>query len=321
MSKKYNISNISTDTGKGQPVVLEKDEILARKHFLTGATIGISISESENLEELGYGLAHIKDALIEITRYVVASGAKVAYGGDMRQGGFTELIFELLAYYKGDDKRIPSERFDSYLAYPISAKLTKDKEAELRQNVTFKKISPPDDLNVKDLSKYLNPDSTENLYIWTRCLTEMREKMESACNARILLGGRTSGFKGKYPGILEELLISLQHKHPVYLVGAFGGVTRDVIELFNNGAPRSMTNAFHISDPNYAELYATYNQRHPENLIDYTLISAKLQQTGFDGISKINGLSKKDNIRLSVTPHISEIVYLILKGLTNCFTS
>src|SRR5690606_22587842 len=99
MSKEHNISNISADTGKGNPVVLEKEEVLSRKYFLKGKTIGISISESDNLDQLGYSVAHLKDTIIEVARYIVAAGGKLAYGGDMRQGGFTELIFDLLAYY------------------------------------------------------------------------------------------------------------------------------------------------------------------------------------------------------------------------------
>lgn len=116
MSDKKNISNISNDSGEGISVISEKGEMLLRNHVLKGKTIGISISESDNLSELGYGVPHLKDAVIEIARYILASGGKLAYGGDMRQGGFTELIFDLLAYYKADKTLQPHERFYSYLA-------------------------------------------------------------------------------------------------------------------------------------------------------------------------------------------------------------
>ena len=89
MTDGTNISNLSQDSGRGL-VVSDKAEILSRKFFLKGKTIGISISESDNLSELGYGVSHQKDAIIEIARYILAAGGKLAYGGDMRQGGFTE---------------------------------------------------------------------------------------------------------------------------------------------------------------------------------------------------------------------------------------
>ena len=79
-----------------------------------------------------------------------------------------------------------------------------------------KKEAPIHISNVMLIDEFLKPDSSENLYVWSRCLTEMREKMEDECNARVFIGGRTKGFKGKCPGILEELLIALENKHPVY---------------------------------------------------------------------------------------------------------
>lgn len=319
MTEETNISNISKDTGEGVSVVTQADQVLLKKYVLIGKTIGISISESENLSELGYGVSHLKDAIIEISRYILASGGKLAYGGDMLQGGFTELIFDLLAYYKADKALQPHERFYSYLAYPISTTLSKEKQAELRQNVSFIKIAPPDDLKILNTNQFLKPDSTDNLYIWTRCLTKMREEMESECHARIFIGGRTKGFKGKCPGILEEILIAIKQNHPIYLVGAFGGITKDVIEIMKGNTIESFQNAYYFDNDSYKHLFLHYNEKHPENMIDYSKYLETIQQMGFNKIAELNGLSLKDNLRLAITPHISEVVYLILKGLTKRF--
>jgi hypothetical protein len=320
MAEEKNISNISDDSGEGISVITEKGEMLLRRHILKGKTIGISISESDNLSELGYGVPHLKDAVIEIARYILASGGKLAYGGDMRQGGFTELIFDLLAYYKADKTLQPHERFYSYLAYPLSTTLTVKKQAELRQNVSFKKISPPNDLQIVDVNEFLKPDSTDNLYVWSRCLTKMREEMESDCNARIFIGGRTKGFKGKCPGILEELLIALEKKHPVYLVGAFGGITNDAIDALSGKHPHCFSNEYYFDNADYKNLFIYFNEKHSNNAIDYQEYLSVLKAIGLKGIAEQNGLSEAENFRLTTTPHISEIVYLILKGLTNRFT-
>lgn len=295
--------------------------MLLREYILKGKTIGISISESDNLSELGYGVPHLKDAVIEIARYILASGGKLAYGGDMRQGGFTELIFDLLAYYKADKTLQPHERFYSYLAYPLSTTLTLGKQAELRQNVSFKKIAPPADLQIANTNEFLKPDSPENLYVWTRCLTKMREEMEADCNARIFIGGRTKGFKGKSAGILEELLIALEHNHPVYLVGAFGGITKDAIEALKGNKPDSFSNEYYFDNDDYKKMFLLFNGKQPSNTIDYTKYLETLQQIGLNKIAEQNGLSVEDNLRLTTTPHISEVVYLILKGLTKRFTN
>lgn len=320
MADEKNISNISVDTGEGISVISEKGEMLLRKHILKGKTIGISISESDNLSELGYGVPHLKDAVIEIARYILASGGKLAYGGDMRQGGFTELIFDLLAYYKADKTLQPHERFYSFLAYPLSTKLSIEKQAELRQNVSFRIIHPPLNLQITNTKEFLKPDTPDNLYIWTRCLTEMRENMEAECSARIFIGGRSKGFKGKCPGILEELLIAIQHNHPIYLVGAFGGITKDAIEALKGNSPSSFSNEYYFNNENYKKMFLFFNNKHTGSTIDYPMYLTQLQKYGLDKIADQNGLSVEDNLRLTKTPHISEVVYLILKGLNNRFT-
>lgn len=320
MTQTQNISNLSNDSGGGEFILSDKEEVHSRRYVLKGKMVGISISESDNLNELGYGLPHLKDAVIELARYLLASGGKLAYGGDMRQGGFTELIFDLLLYYKADKKLQPHERFYSYLAYPLSTTLSLEKEAELRQIVSFRKIAPPKVLQIPNTNEFLKPDSPENLYVWARCLTEMREKMEADCNARIFIGGRTTGFKGKCPGILEELLIALEHSHPVYLVGAFGGITKDTIDALNGKQPNSFSNAYYFNNELYKKMFLIFNKKHPRSLIDYSKYLSKLQTIGLNGIAKHNGLSISENLRLTTTPHINEVVYLILKGLTTCFT-
>lgn len=321
MADEKNISNISNDSGEGISVISEKGEMLLRNHVLKGKTIGISISESDNLSELGYGVPHLKDSVIEIARYILASGGKLAYGGDMRQGGFTELIFDLLAYYKADKTLQPHERFYSYLAYPLSTTLTKEKQAELRQNVSFIKIAPPNDLQIANTNEFLKPDSPDNLYVWTRCLTKMREEMEIICDARIFIGGAIGKFKGKCPGILEELLTAIEHNHPVYLVGAFGGITRDIIEALKGNKPDSFSNDYYFENYDYKKMFLLFNGKHPDNIIDYPKYLAMLQQIGLNKIAEKNGLSVEDNLRLTTTPNISEVVYLILKGLSKRFTN
>jgi hypothetical protein len=319
MTDVTNISNFSNDSGSGS-TVKNRNEFLLRKYLLKNKTIGISISVSDNLDKLGYGEVHLKDATIEVARYILALGGKLAYGGDMRQNGFTELIFDLLAYYKADKVLQPNERFYSYLAYPISTTLTEKKEAELIQNVSFKKISPPPDITIISVKELFETASPENHYIWSRCLTKMREEMESICDARIFIGGSIEKFNGKCPGILEELLIALEHNHPVYLVGAFGGITKEIIDALRGNHSDYFSNEFYFENAEYKKMVTIYNNKHDSLSIDYKKYFLTLQSIGLKGISKRNGLSEEDNLRLGITPYISEVVYLILKGLTNFFT-
>jgi hypothetical protein len=319
MTDETNISSLSADNLQTPTVVASKEDIQKRKYLLINKTIGISISESDDLTTLGYDVIHLKDAMIEVARYILAMGGRIAYGGDMRQGGFTELFFDLLAYYKADESLHPNERFFSYLAWPLSLNLTSSQQANLIENVSFKKVAPPRDVEIDNPSEFLKPDSPDNLYIWSRSLTEMRTVMEGECDARIFIGGRNKEFKGKMPGILEELMIALNCKHPVYLIGAFGGITKDIIEALENKQANSFSKEYYLENDGYKSFYELYNARNSGSPIDFNTYFSYLKDLGFEGLSELNGLSEEENRRLTVTPHLPEIIYLILKGLTKKF--
>lgn len=62
--------------------------------------VGVSVSDSPDLLALGLSEGHLRDAMAEIALHVLASGRSLAYGGDLRQHGFTELLAELLGRYR-----------------------------------------------------------------------------------------------------------------------------------------------------------------------------------------------------------------------------
>ena len=65
----------------------------------TPKAIGISISDSPDMKVLGFGNGHLRDAMAEVATYVLASGDDLAYGGDLRENGFTWTLFELASRY------------------------------------------------------------------------------------------------------------------------------------------------------------------------------------------------------------------------------
>ena len=66
---------------------------------------------------------------------------------------------------------------------------------------------------------------------WSTGLTAMRRLMSDETDARILLGGRVEGYKGRMPGIAEEAIVSMEKRQPLFLIGGFGGCARDVAEM------------------------------------------------------------------------------------------
>ena len=319
MNKEFNTSNINKDIGQNENSIKTKLELADRKLFLKDKTIGISISESDELNNLGYDIAHLNDLIIETARYLLSLGGKLAYGGDMRNGGFTEIIFDLLNYYKSDPLIHMRERFHSYLAWPISLNLSPSQEAELSDSVSFHKVSPPLELKKKiELDKFLKPTSKEDFYIWSKCLTAMRKEMDSQCDARIFVGGKTRSFKGKCPGVLEELMLAIEHQQPIYLIGAFGGITYEAISGLNGVQSDLLRKSFYLQNNDYSDFYEYYNLNSKDS-IDFDSYFNIIKRLSWSGLSELNGLTIKENKRLSSTPHLTEMIFLILKGLKNKF--
>ena len=58
-------------------------------------------------------------------------------------------------------------------------------------------------------------------------LDVMRLAMEEDVTARIIIGGRVTGYEGSRPGVLHEALLALQKNHALFPLGGFGGAARD----------------------------------------------------------------------------------------------
>src|SRR5258705_13102672 len=77
---------------------------------------------------LGLSDEHLRDAMAEIARHLLALGARLVYGGDLREHGFSELLFELVARHRrdaddGDDRTCVV----NYLAWPVHIRMTADR--------------------------------------------------------------------------------------------------------------------------------------------------------------------------------------------------
>ena len=255
------------------------------------SVIAISTSESPDIEALGLSDGHLRDAMAEIATHVLACGDNLAYGGDLRQGGFTDLLFELVMRYRRDGRADSGVRVTNYMAWPVHIQLTTDElhatAEELAETAVLVLIGQNGGRLAFEERQELtmsDPDPDE----WSAGLTMMRKLMRDETDARILLGGRLDDFRGCMPGIAEEALISIQAGQPVFLLGGFGGCARDIAETI--------------------ELVDPWNESRPE-----WPGRAEFQQFTPDSLG--NGLSVDENRILACTPYIDEAVTLILRGL------
>lgn len=286
-------------------------QIFAASRFLEGKNIAISISESPDSSSLGIGKAMFEDLSVELARHLLVSGAHLVYGGDLRPGGFTEL-FKDLAYQYGiyeKDKTLKNY-FTNYLAWPIYIGMTPATQAEYKScRVHCQKAAIPDIIPVALRDLMVPPTTVENMYYWAESLRAMRQEMESHIDARIILGGRITGFKGYMPGLYEEATYAAKANHPLFLLGGFGGASARLIQLIKGETSSEELFAECCSNHSYQD-FVSYLDKEKEEM---NFKALDVFSNNMDVLK--NGLSKEDNERLFVTTNVTEIIALILKGL------
>lgn len=286
-------------------------QIFSASRFLEGKNVAISISESPDSSTLGIGMAMFEDLSVELARHLLISGAHLVYGGDLRPGGFTEL-FKDLAYQYGIYEKDKSFKnyFTNYLAWPIYIGMTPASQAEYKFcRVNCQKAEIPDTIPVGLRDLMVPPTTVENLYYWAESLKSMRHEMESHIDARIILGGRVTGFKGYMPGLYEEAINAAKANHPLYLLGGFGGASARLIQLIKGETSSDKLFEECCSHHLYQEFVSYLDKEKRE-------MNFKVLDVFSNNMSVLkNGLSKEENEQLFVTTNVTEIIALVLKGL------
>ncbi|MHB8076580.1 TIR domain-containing protein [Desulfosporosinus fructosivorans] len=289
---------------------------------LKDKSIGVSISEpsEEELITIGQTSAHLIQLSQDVARHLLSRGATLVYGGDLRENGFTEFIFNEAHALQA---RLQSQSIflKNYIAWPIYKNDSDDVsrwKAKYRPIAKMVEVPPPDDIRdlIPSEDSFWTPGNSQNLFVWSRCLTEMRNKMIEKCDVRICAGGRHFGYKGRMPGVLEEIIIAVEMKRPLFLLGGFGGVTTSVCKLIQNiTIPEELTQDWQIqNNMGYKELLDFCSSRDGQHSVDYIALVKNLKSENLN-----NGLSKEDNILLFNTPFMDEALHLIFKGLKSIF--
>jgi len=259
---------------------------------LSECTIAISASESPDMPALGLSHEHLRDAMTEIARHLLALGARLVYGGDLRALGFTQLLFELVARHRRDaDEGDERTGVVNYLAWPVHVSLTTDElnqfSADLAGAAELICLGIEGRrLGSTERQKMAQRQPTEKE--WTDGLTAMRHVMRRDTHARIVLGGRVDKYKGAMPGIAEEALLSLEAGQPLFIIGGFGGCARDIAEALGLVSPRGIS-------------HSSWRGRQ------------KFDRFGAADLN--NCLTAYENTILANTSHIDQAVAVVLGGL------
>ena len=288
-------------------------QLLARTVNLNGMSVAISVSEAPDSDVLGYGADMIRDLTIELSRHLLIAGAKMVYGGDLRDGGYTELFSDMSLQYKNYQGDVDRDTifFRNFFAWPIYLYFTTETKLQYKNSrVEPVFVDCPDEYG-GDKSKPIAPVNNENSYIYALSLLKMRKQMESESNARVILGGKTFGFSGFMAGVIEEYIQAMEAGHPVYLLGGFGGAASLLASLIR----KEKSIAAVIEEASKAPRYAEFMSYCKDRSIDmgYGRLEA-IVAGGIDGLK--NGLTVEQNYILLQSTDVIEIVGLILKGLS-----
>ncbi|MBX3458573.1 MAG: TIR domain-containing protein [Planctomycetes bacterium] len=295
-----------------------------------GNAIALSVSEAEDLARFGLRKQHLDAAQLELSRYLLLSGVSLAYGGDLRADGYTVRLANLLRdplveKLRGDPARRDNggAQLVNYIAWPIQT--TASDAARLGHLVEVRRLTRPADVDEKLEAAFANlPSETsevsavEKRFGWARGLTEMRRRQVTETAAKVVVGGRIGSsshpYKGRMPGVIEEVVLALRSSQPVYLIGAFGGCAQLLIDSIRGRKRNELTWEYHAAVPHSEELRAMYLKRGlPWD--EYDDLNAFIHGSGFSGLH--NGLTKSQNQELAVTRSIDRIVALLLTGLRN----
>jgi hypothetical protein len=273
---------------------------------LDGVKVAISVSESENIEQCGMTHLHLTDFIIELSRYLLATGTTLLYGGDVRYDkkfNFAKILGELTETYQHDYRSKVSIK--NYLAYSFYEKLDTKLKVELKGVLELIEVEEGITL---PLTETLDEVSRNKLVV--ESLSKMRNSMTQELDIRIVAGAKTKGFMGSYSGVLEEVYLALQAEKPVFVIGAFCGVAEQVIQALKGEHPKVFTVDYHLEDERFSKL----SELEKEALdAEY---SSMVQELNHWGIARLNnGLSIEENEVLFSSRNIYEIIYLILKGI------
>jgi hypothetical protein len=319
-----------TPTTLYRSIDVSKQDDNPRPAGLQGVRVALSVSDVIDDAQIKKGLRkeHAQDALVHITRALVSAGAAIAYGGDLRVGGYDELFLDLIRSYNEASVRT-SDLLHSYLPQTFDLnKIPTDRAFNVRA--------------VEDSDQKLLQSPVPGLTAARSALylSEMRRIMSLECRARVLLGGQALprktgsalGYGGPYPGLVEEAWHTLhpadKERRPLYVVGGFGGAAALVAALGSDDKEVSLLQTSRFPGDEYSEYRSVVaafsgDPDRPKLPVPGTpeAIAHDIRQRLKDLLASDasatawNGLTVPENRELFWTQDVARATALILDGL------
>jgi len=294
----------------------------APRRPLAGCKVGLSISESEDSETLGFPLLQVNRVTVQMVSALFGQGVAVVFGHDWREDGVMQAVHafarEMQPSAASEDGLQPL--LQNLLPWPDEPMLPDKEREQLSSALLVERAGLPGELRefagASPAAAIRLPDYR---YLRARGLTHMRRRLEERTHARICVGGRRIGGQGRFPGVIEEALMTSAARKPLYLVGLLGGAARQIIGAVEGEA---MPDDF-CARSTGADVYpsaATRLERSRETSADRETSRERVweafRQIGVKGLADNNGLTIGENDDLLHTPSLDHAAKLILVGLS-----
>ncbi len=206
------------------------DPSAIRKGELAGVRVAISVSESADLDRLGLSERHCRLVVAEVSRAVILAGGTVLYGGNLSEGGYTEIMLE-------EAKRFAELRPAVEVFLPASehAGLTNEYLAGVERRMGLSARLRLVDESGR-VAKIVDRAPQERRVDTPIALTAMRKLVAAEADAYLIVGGRLANYAGSLPGVLEECIAAISARKPVYVAGGYGGAAAAVARQLLPGA-------------------------------------------------------------------------------------
>lgn len=285
----------------------KKIDIQPRSHFivmskklksnLKNMKIGFSISENETIDKHLDMKYKFMGLFIDISRYLMISESTILYAGNVtynKDTNFSEILYDFANGYNyktnSEETRAVQYMLDLYFdskVKKIIAKYTPTINIHIVKSIQKNDVA-------EDLMRSIN-------------FSVLRNEEIKEMNCLIVMGGKTKGYVGVLPGVLEEFLIAAHLKKPIYLIGGFGGVSKIISDVINHNIDfETFVKSLNISE----DFVKRYNELDFVEKIDLNSIYNLIFQYKF-----MNKVDSEDNKTLMGTNNVDIIQSILFMGL------
>jgi SLOG cluster2/ATPase family associated with various cellular activities (AAA) len=179
----------------------------------------------------------VKDWWDKIARRLWDEGATISYAGRLAAGTLMSFLEQELRKRPPEPSKRADRRgkprpwlkgfLDKSERASVDKVISKNDRIRMGLDVTF--------------APHLTKEERNGLAPWLgKSVERFRRRLAvtDTSVARFVISGAISGHEGRFPGIAEEVMLSLAQGHPIYVAGALPGAARDVGLLLGLSHPR-----------------------------------------------------------------------------------